>query len=126
MERPIPPKSCAACSASGGTRKSAKQTAPQDAACVRPPDHPIVSVAALLSLARWAHGRRQAIRGQQSCDATPIDRLPPAPERPHTPSPPEPPLGGVAGPDSSGGDDHPQPNGGPGTATPSGRAGGVG
>ena len=41
---------------------AARQTTSQDAACIRPPDRPIVSVGALLRLARWCQGRRRSIQ----------------------------------------------------------------
>src|SRR3954452_19480 len=58
-------------------RKSAKQTAPQDSACIRPEGRPIVGVAALLELARWGHRRRLETPGQSPCNATTIDQSPP-------------------------------------------------
>src|SRR3954467_4083291 len=86
------------CTEADGKWKSAKQTAPQESACIRQPDRPIVGVAALLELARWGRRRRQQATGQPPCEATPIELSPPARTRPGTPCPPEPAVGGTAGP----------------------------
>src|SRR4051794_36862616 len=85
------------CIAGGGRGKSARQTTSQDAACIRPPDRPIVSVAALLRLARWCQGRRRDTGGPLPCEATANDQFPPAHGRPDAPRAPRPPLAGAAG-----------------------------
>src|SRR3954452_2961495 len=101
----------------GGVEKSARQTTSQDAACIRPPDCPIVGVAALLRLARWCQGRRRDIGGPLPCEATVTDQSPPAPRLPDAPRAPRPPLAGAAGAGPARGAHDPRPDGDTGPAT---------
>src|ERR1700677_3564451 len=109
--------------ADDGKLKSAKQTASQDTPCINAGARPIVSVTALLKLARWNQTRRRSNQGGQPCDAPTSDSAPPQPERSGSPCPPERPLEGVARPLPPGPDHGPHTIGGPAPAAPSGRAG---
>ena len=70
-------------SSNDGTSKSAKQTASQDSACIRPQGRPIVGVAALLRAGPLVPGAAvETPEGRPPCEATAIDQSPPARGRP--------------------------------------------